>query len=594
MDKTESQEGVGATAYRRLIELGIALSAERNHARLMEMILLEAKAFTNADAGTLYLKNGDTELSFQIVRNDMLKIAMGGTTGKEINFPPVKLFTETGAPNMNNVASCAAITGEVIDIADAYTSNEFDFSGTKRFDESTGYRSQSFLTVPLKNHEGFVIGVMQLINAKDPKTGETTAFDRDILPLVDALASQAAVSIDNQMLLEAQKQLLDAFIELIAGAIDAKSPYTGGHCQRVPELTKMLTRAACEATDGLYKDFDLTEAEWYELHIAGWLHDCGKVTTPEYVVDKATKLETIYDRIHEVRMRFEVLKRDAEIKYLQARLAGGDEAALKAAYDAEIAALDEEFAFVGECNVGGEFMAPEKVDRLKKIAERTWTRTLSDRTGISYDEKKRKEIVPEATLPVVEKLLQDRPDHIFTREGHDLLPPDNKWGFKMKVPEHKFNQGEVYNLGIGRGTLTEEDRYKINDHIVQTIIMLEALPFPRHLRRVPEYAGGHHEKMDGTGYPRRLTKDQMSIPARIMAIADIFEALTAADRPYKAPKKLSESIKIMGFMMKDQHIDPDLFKLFLESGVYRQYAERFLKPEQIDEVDLAPYLGQAA
>ncbi|MCD6075520.1 MAG: rpfG 10 [Rhodospirillales bacterium] len=317
-------DNTGASAYRRLIDLGIALSAERNHARLMELILLEAKAFTNADAGTLYLKSGEEELSFQIVRNDTLNIAMGGTTGKEINFPAVKLFTETGSPNMNNVASCSAITGEVIDIADAYTSNEFDFSGTKRFDSSTGYRSQSFLTVPLKNHEGYVIGVMQLINAKDPKTGETVAFDRDILPLVDALASQAAVSIDNQMLLEAQKQLLDAFIELIAGAIDAKSPYTGGHCQRVPELTKMLTRAACDAQDGLYKDFDLTEAEWYELHIAGWLHDCGKVTTPEYIVDKATKLETIYDRIHEVRMRFEVLKRDAEINYLKARLDGGD------------------------------------------------------------------------------------------------------------------------------------------------------------------------------------------------------------------------------------------------------------------------------
>jgi len=591
--KTEA-DNTGASAYRRLIDLGIALSAERNHARLMELILLEAKAFTNADGGTLYLKSGEEELSFQIVRNDTLNIAMGGTTGKEINFPAVKLFNEAGAPNMNNVASCAAITGEVIDIADAYTSNEFDFSGTKRFDSSTGYRSQSFLTVPLKNHEGYVIGVMQLINAKDPKTNETVAFDRDVLPLIDALASQAAVSIDNQMLLEAQKQLLDAFIELMAGAIDAKSPYTGGHCQRVPELTKMLTRAACDSTDGLYKDFDLTEPEWYELHIAGWLHDCGKVTTPEYVVDKATKLETIYDRIHEVRMRFEVLKRDAEINYLKARLAGGDDAALKAAYDAEIAALNEEFAFIGECNVGGEFMAPEKIERMKKIAARTWTRTLSDRVGISYDEKRRKEREPEAALPVVQPLLQDRADHIVIREGHDLVPPDNKWGFKMKVPEHKFNLGEVYNLSIGRGTLTEEDRYKINDHIVQTIIMLEALPFPRHLRRVPEYAGGHHEKLDGTGYPRRLTKDQMSIPARIMAIADIFEALTAADRPYKAPKKLSESIKIMGFMVKDQHIDPDLFKLFLESGVYRQYAERFLLPDQIDEVDLKPYLGQAA
>ena len=586
--------GGGADAYRRLIDLGIALSSERDHARLMERILLEAKAFTNADGGTLYLKTADEKaLSFQIVRNDTLKIAMGGTTGVAINFPPVKLFADDGKPNMNNVASCAAVTGEVINIADAYTSNEFDFSGTKRFDESTGYRSQSFLTVPLKNHEGYVIGVMQLINAKDA-AGKVTPFDHRVLPLVDALASQAAVSIDNQMLMEAQKQLLDAFIELMAGAIDAKSPYTGGHCQRVPELTEMLTKAACDSTEGSFKDFDLNEAEWYELHIAGWLHDCGKVTTPEYIVDKATKLETIYDRIHEVRMRFEVLKRDAEIAHLKRVMTGENAAESQAAYDAEIAALDAEFAFVGECNVGGEFMAPDKVERLKKIAEHTWTRTLSDRIGISYDEMKRKKREPEAPLPVTEKLLQDRPDQIIEREALDIMPPDNKWGFKMQVPQKKYNLGEVYNLSIGRGTLTDEDRYKINHHIVQTIIMLESLPFPRHLRRVPEYAGGHHEKLDGTGYPRRLTKEQMSVPARIMAIADIFEALTAADRPYKAPKKLSESIKIMGFMVKDKHIDPELFELFLRSGVYLDYAKKFLKPEQIDEVDLTPYLSKAA
>jgi HD-GYP domain-containing protein (c-di-GMP phosphodiesterase class II) len=584
----------GADYYRRLIDLGIALSAERDHARLMERILLEAKAFTNADGGTLYLKSYDEKsLSFEIVRNDTLKIAMGGTTGVPINFPAVKLFGDDGKPNMNNVASAAANTAEVINITDAYTSNEFDFSGTKRFDESTGYRSQSFLTVPLKNHEDYVIGVMQLINAKNPK-GEVVSFAHEILPLVDALASQAAVSIDNHMLMEAQKQLLDAFIELMAGAIDAKSPYTGGHCQRVPELTEMLTKAACDAADGPFKEFNLTEAEWYELHIAGWLHDCGKVTTPEYIVDKATKLETIYDRIHEIRWRFEVMKRDAEIEYLKAVMRGDLAAEAKAKYDAEIKALDDDFAFVGECNVGGEFMAPEKVERLKKIAERTLTRTLSDRVGISYDEAKRKTIVPEAPLPVVEKLLQDRPDQIIERDAIDLMPPDNKWGFQMKVPEKKYNLGEVYNLSIGRGTLTEEDRYKINHHIVQTIIMLESLPFPRHLRRVPEYAGGHHEKMDGTGYPRRLSKQDMSIPARIMAIADIFEALTAADRPYKAPKKLSESIKIMSFMVKDQHIDPELFRLFLESGVYLDYAKKFLKPEQIDEVDIKPYLGKAA
>lgn len=587
-------DGGGADAYRRLIDLGIALSAERDHARLMERILLEAKAFTNADAGTLYLKNQDKDLTFEIVRNDTLNIAMGGTTGVVINFRPVQLYTETGAPNMNNVASYSAITGRTINIPDAYSEeDQFDFSGTKRFDTSTGYRSQSFLTVPLKNHEDYVIGVMQLINAKD-RTGKVVPFDGASLPLVEALASQAAVSIDNQMLIEAQKRLLDAFIELIAAAIDAKSPYTGGHCQRVPELTKMLTRAVCDAKGGPFGDFNLTEAGWYELHIAGWLHDCGKVTTPEFIVDKATKLETIWDRIHEVRTRFEVLKRDAEIKYLKGRLEGGDEPALRAAYQAEIAALDDDFAFIGECNVGGEFMAPAKIERLKKIAERTWTRTLSDRIGISYAEKNRREREPEKPLPVQEKLLQDRYDHIIEREGADLMPPGNKWGFNMKVPEQKFNLGEIYNLSIGRGTLTDEDRYKINDHIVQTIIMLEGLPFPRHLRRVSEYAGGHHERMDGKGYPRGLKKEDMSIPARVMAIADIFEALTAADRPYKPAKKLSESIKIMGFMVKDGHIDQDLFRLFLESGVYKEYATKFLKPEQIDEVDLTPYLGQPA
>ncbi|MDB5865645.1 MAG: diguanylate cyclase [Betaproteobacteria bacterium] len=591
MDTTQSASSSADNTYRQLIDIGIALSVERDSAKLMERILLEAKAFTNADAGTLYLNHEDQELTFQIVRNDTLNIAYGGTTGAEIKFKPVRLVTDLGTPNLNNVASYSAITGKVINVPDAYSDeDEWDFSGTKRFDDSTGYHSKSFLTVPLKNHEGLVIGVMQLINAKDAE-GNVVAFHETIVPLVEALASQAAVSIDNHMLIEAQRRLLDSFIELIAAAIDAKSPYTGGHCQRVPELTKMLTRAVCDSEQEPFRDFSLDDDGWYELHIACWLHDCGKVTTPEYVVDKATKLETIYDRIHEVRMRFEVLKRDAEIAYLKGRVEGGDDAVLRAAYHAELAALDDDFAFIAECNVGGEFMAPPKIERLKKIAERTWTRTLSDRVGISHAEKTRREREPEKALPVREKLLEDRSDHVIEREAVDIISPENKWGFKLKMPERKYNLGEVYNLGIGRGTLNDEERYKINDHIMQTIIMLEGLPFPRHLRRVAEYAGGHHEKMDGSGYPRGLKRDDMSIPARVMAIADIFEALTAADRPYKPAKKLSESIKIMGFMVKDKHIDPDLFKLFLSSGVYREYAAKFLSAEQIDEVDLAQYLA---
>jgi len=576
--------------YRVLIELGIALSAERNHNRLMEKILQGAKGMCNADGGTLYLVSEDKDaLRFEIMLNDSLDIAMGGTTGKAIPFPPLRLYDADGTPNHRNVASHCALTGTTITIPDAYHVDSFDFSGTKSFDHSTGYRSKSFLTVPLKNYEGEMIGVLQLINARDD-ANQVIAFGDDIVPLIEALASQAAVALDNQRLIEAQRTLFKSFISVIAGSIDAKSPYTGGHCHRVPAVTFMLAQAACEATEGPFADFSLTEDEWYELEIAAGLHDCGKVTTPEYIVDKATKLETIYNRIHEVRMRFEVAKREAVIACLEGLLAGTEAPeVLTRRRDEILARLDADFAFVAECNVGGEFMAPEKVERLKTIAAGTWTRTLDDRLGLSIDELRRRPA--EATpLPALESLLADQPWHKIPHEAPVDLARYEAEGFKLLPLENRYDLGEIYNLCIGRGTLTAEDRFKINDHIVQTILMLKALPFPRNLARVAEWAGGHHEKMDGTGYPRGLTRDQMSLPARMMAIADIFEALTAADRPYKKPKTLSESLKIMSFMAKDQHIDPDLWLLFLRSGVWRRYAEDYLRPEQIDSVDLSALL----
>ena len=591
------QNNLSAVNFHRLIEIGIALSAERDHDRLMERILLEAKDICNADGGTLYLRTDDNCLKFVIMRTDSLGIALGGTTGKEITFPPLPLHNpETGEPNHKNVATHVALSGESINIQDAYDSTEFDFSGTKKFDEGTGYRSKSFLTVPLKNHQSEIIGVLQLLNAQASDSGEVILFDKSIQPLVEALSSQAAVALDNALLLEAQKALFRAFIDLIASAIDAKSPYTGGHCQRVPELTMMIADAAVDSNDGVFEGFTLTTEEREELEIAAALHDCGKVTTPEYVVDKATKLETIYDRLHEIRMRFEVVKRDAEIEYLKQVIDGGDAEALKADLNERLAKLDDDFAFIAESNVGGEFMAPERVERVKEIASVTWMRTLDDRIGLSYEEARRKARTPAPSLPTVEHLLADREDHIIYRDGSegDTYGDENPFGFKLDVPEHRYNMGEAYNLCIGRGTLTEEERFKINDHIVQTIIMLETLPFPKHLKRVPEYAGGHHEKMDGTGYPKKLNREQMTLPARIMAIADIFEALSAADRPYKAPKKLSDCIKIMSFMKKDAHIDGDLFQLFLESGVYKKYAERFLQPEQLDDVNIEPYLEKSA
>ena len=578
--------------FQRLIEIGIALSAERDTARLMETILLEAKSLCNADGGTLYIRTEEDSLKFEIMRTDSLDIALGGTTGKDITFPPLRMYDpETGEENRKNVASWAALSGKSINIQDAYEAQDFDFSGTKKFDEGMGYRSMSFLTVPLKNSQAEIIGVLQLLNAIDIETNEVIPFSSEIQPLIEALASQAAVALDNQQLLEGQKLLLDSFIELIASAIDAKSPYTGGHCQRVPELTKMLAKAAVESDEEPFADFELTEDEWYELHIGAWLHDCGKVTTPEYVVDKSTKLETIYDRIHEIRNRFEIVKRDAVIDYLKAIIDGGDPEELRAGLEERLAKLDDDYDFIAESNLGGEFMAPERVERVKEIAAITWTRTLDDRIGISFEEKKRKDRTPPPQLPIVENLLSDRDDHIIYREKDNWTPDKTEpFGFQLDVPQHQYNMGEVYNLCIGRGTLTEEERFKINEHIVQTIIMLEQLPFPKHLKRVPEYAGGHHEKMDGTGYPRKLNKGDMSLPARIMAIADIFEALTAADRPYKPPKTLSASIKIMSFMKKDAHIDDELFELFLKSGIYKEYAERFLDPSQIDEVDISQYI----
>jgi hypothetical protein len=194
-------------------------------------------------------------------------------------------------------------------------------------------------------------------------------------------------------------------------------------------------------------------------------------------------------------------------------------------------------------------------------------------------------------LPTFEPLLADRPEHVIEWESGSRLAGDNPWGIRMDVPERKYNRGELYNLSIARGTLTREDRFKIDDHIIQTIVMLGSLPFPKHLRRVPEVAGGHHERMDGNGYPKRLAGHEMSLPARMMAIADVFEALTAGGRPYKKAKHLSEAIRIIGNMKHGGHLDPDLVDLFLTSGVWRRYAERFLSREQIDGPDLGAVLA---
>jgi HD-GYP domain-containing protein (c-di-GMP phosphodiesterase class II) len=458
--------------------------------------------------------------------------------------------------------------------------------GLERLLAAIQTKQASILTFPLKNRQGDSIGLLALYSANK----KYEALDTQRINFLQTFSSFAAVSLESRKLLQLQKKLLKSVIQLLAGAIDSKSPYTGGHCQRVPVITKMLARAACDCRKGPFKEFTLDNDHWEELHIAAWLHDCGKVTTPEYVVDKATKLETIYDRIHEIRMRFEVLKRDAHIHFYEQLVAGEDKKTLEKNLHEEWQQLDDDFAFIAECNLGGEYMAPKALERLQQLANRTWQRTIDDRIGISWEEKQRKNRVAAPDLPIKESLLDDKPEHLIFRKENEQIPADNPWGFKLDVPEYRYNLGELYNLQITKGTLTPEERFKINDHIVQTIIMLSRLPFPKHLRQIPEIAGGHHESMNGTGYPKKLVGEQMSIAARIMVIADVFEALTASDRPYKKAKTLSESIRIMEFMRKDQHIDPQLFELFLTSGVYLKYAEQYLKPEQVDAINIEQYL----
>lgn len=520
------------SALEHLMSIGVELSAEQDTTKLLEDILLSAKELSQADGGTIYSITDNKTLKFETLLNDSLGMYMGGTSDTPIPFPEIPMFVD-GQPNFNALVAYAAATDQVINISDAYEAGDFDMSAARKMDERTGYRTKSVLTVPMKNHEQELIGVIQLINAQ--KDGEVIDFNADLESIIRSLVSMAAIALTNRQLIDGMEELFQALTRLIARAIDEKSPYTGGHCNRVPELTMLMAEATCRTKSGPFAEFDMDEKDKYELSVAGWLHDCGKIATPEYVMDKATKLQTIFDRIELVECRIELAKAQITTEYQQKMMEKLTDQSYVAELKQELAArltqLDDDREFLCRSNVGGEFMNEADQQRVRDIA---------------------------ASYAVT-----------IAGEKKPLL-----------------SSNEVCNLSIAKGTLLPEEREIINNHMVVTIDMLESLPFPKHLRNVTEYAGGHHEKMDGTGYPKGLKREDMSVPARMMAIADIFEALTAADRPYKSAKKLSECLKIMGFMKLDSHIDPDLFDIFIDEKVYLDYAHQFLSSEQIDEIDV--------
>jgi HD-GYP domain-containing protein (c-di-GMP phosphodiesterase class II) len=519
------------SALQHLINVGVELSTEQDTTKLLENILLSAKELSNADGGTIYSITEKHTLKFETLLNDTLNMYMGGTSDVPIPFPEIPMFVN-GEPNANALVAYAAATDQVINISDAYESGDYDMSASRNMDEKTGYRTKSVLTIPMKNHEKELIGVIQLLNAQ--QDDQVIDFTPELETIIRSLTSMAAVALTNRQLIDGMEELFQSLTRLIARAIDAKSPYTGGHCNRVPELTMLIAEAVCFTNTGPLADFHMDEAEKHELAVAGWLHDCGKIVTPEYIMDKSTKLETIFDRIALVECRIELaiseIKNKHQLKIIDQLKQGENTTNLESQLPELIQELEDDRVFLCAVNIGGEFMKPEDQQRVRDIAKK-------------YD---------------------------VTING---------------IKQPLLTSNEVCNLEIAKGTLLPEERAIINHHMVITIEMLESLPFPKHLRNVTEYAGGHHEKMDGTGYPKGLKRHQMSVPARMMAIADIFEALTASDRPYKKAKMLSECLKIMGFMRLDQHIDPDLFDVFIDEEVYLQYAQQFLAEEQIDTID---------
>ncbi|MCP9860093.1 MULTISPECIES: HD family phosphohydrolase [unclassified Cyanobium] len=580
-----------------MLQIATAISGAASLPALLRQILSSARDLTLSDAGSIYLveeDKGEKRLWFTAFQNSTLAARGAGIDSDllGVRFPitPERLVGWT------------ALHGKVLNLPDVYAippDRPYHFDAG--LDHRTGYRAVSMLVVPLRTMAGDVVGVMQLINRKREAaavlTPETAAalvrpFDAGDQQLIEALAALAAVCVERTQALEGQQRQIDSMIALLAGAIDARSSHTGRHCSRVPELALLLAEAA-EATEvGPLAPFRFSsEAERREFRTAAWLHDCGKPMTPEAVVEKATKLDAPCNRIHEIRTRFEVLLRDGRIALLEGLLAGGDPETLQRDYAQLEQELRLDFACVARCNLGSEGTDPDDLAQLQRLAGRRWWRHFDDRLGLGWEEQVRYG-VPLQPLPAPETLLSDAPHHRLPRPAADV--PESSWGFNLTVPELLYNRGELSNLSVARGTLTGEEIDKIREHMIHTIVMLESMAFPPSMGRVAEIAGGHHETLDGRGYPRGLTAEQLSIPARILAIADIFEALTAPDRPYKQGMPLSQSLKILAGLRDRGRIDADLFDLFLRSGVYITYAQRFLAVDQIDAVDLDALLKPGA
>ena len=523
------------TNLQHFIDISIRLTTEKEPQLLLDEILQVVMSIANSDAGSIYSITEDDQLKFETVINKSLNLYLGGGSDRFVSFPNIDLYID-GKPNQRAIVAHAVNSGKVINIPDVYAALPFDMSAAREMDARTGYRTQSMLTIPLKDHQDDILGVIQLINVKD-SNNNIIPFSEELVTLIRSFASLGAIALTNSSLIKEMEELFSTFAETIAMAIDEKSPHTGGHCKRVPALTLMLADAVNAISKGPLASFSMSDSDRHQLDIAGWLHDCGKIATPDHIMEKATKLETIFDRISFIDAKFEIVSRDLKINYQEQIISAMKNGKpvevqqLERLLDTELKQVALDRALLQRINVGGEFLGDKELAQIERIAKH-----------------------------------------------YHLVIND------VKTP--LLNDDEVENLSIRRGTLTAGEHDVMKRHMDVTKNILDALPFPKHLSKVSEYALGHHEKLDGTGYPRGLTKEQMSVPARLMAITDIFEALSAVDRPYKKAKPVSECLFILGTMVEKNHLDPDIFAVFIESGVYKNYISEYANPEQLDDVDL--------
>ncbi len=479
-----------AVQIERLLSIGIALSSEKDHFRLLEMIVSEARQVTNCDAGTLFL-SGDNQLHFKIVQNETLGIFLGGNR-EEIALPPVQL-TRT------SVSAIAALDRKVINIPNVYDNQEYDLTGPQKYDALTGYHTQSMLVVPLENHQGEIIGVLQLINARDEQN-VVVPFAHDLERVVASLASQAAVSLTNMQYLADIDLLFQSFVQVLSTAIDARTPYNANHSGNIASLVEKFAAYLDSIDTGPFRECHFSKSHIAQLTMAAWLHDIGKLAIPLTVMDKETRLG---NQLPLVLSRLDVILLQTKLRHYEEGVS----------VTTEIQKIAKAREIILKANNPATFVDDSLIADLQQIA------------GLHYQDGNGQEIA---------------------------------W----------LSEDELVALSVRKGTLTEVERKIMESHVAITERMLEKISFNTQYKDVPKWAVEHHEFLDGSGYLKGLKDRELSLESRMLTMLDIFDALTAADRPYKKAMPKERAFQILQSMVSEGKLDEDLVNAFQDSQVW--------------------------